>query len=857
MHSAGPIWRPRIVERIERALRHRIALIAAPAGFGKSIALDQVVARLDEPVLRIRLPQRAHDVTALVGAFAAALDVMPGADPALVAALRATEPVPAKLVPALEAAIDSTASTVAIDGLTRLCMRDEGVRDLLAALVAHSALRWLIVTRTALGLPVASWMAYDHCGVPVGTADLAFTEDEARQVAEGAGVGGGAAVDAAFQWTAGWPTAFVLALRDPSTSPSRGVVADFLAEHVMHEVAEADHALLVRLALLPMIDLAHGAAFEPDQPEEVEEALRRSAPIVDEVGDRVYRVHPLVRAFLISRLKRRASGDYALIAERTGRALLAAGRHADAIQVFTDAGDAAAIERIVSAEGHRLVERGETRQLTAAIRVLSDAGRADTAAILSLRATLASYGGDSRAATALSERAIAAARDPDEKLRLINGFALELVKHAGSGARETLARIAPALADACAGFGADAPFRLELLGTLALVRTFLGDAEGAHRALAEKLEAAESSDDRRLRATTYHQASYIAYIDGDAERSARYAAAAARLATEAGLFPLAARSHSIQYAIAMELHDAYDRALAALGAMFEAANRSDDRFLQIEALAGMAHIHGERGDEDGVESTLQRVQALDVGLDTQTTSLLPVKALFAAWQGDFQTAYELVAHSAPDQPTALRKAVRWCEIALYGAVAGMRDAALGALECATQAERSAEIVNRDDRHRVARAAALRALTLLVLGNTASANSVLRDAERSRRTLSRRMQALIDGVRGAYLSVETGSQDGLEKALAALRAADLGGLARLVAQLPFERGGNVSPIGQLTRTEVEVLRAVARAGSNAKAAAALGRSVNTVNVHVKSILRKLHCTNRHEALAIAREHGLVA
>src|SRR5579884_4274564 len=101
MHTARPIWRPRIVERIERALRHRIAILAAPAGFGKSIALDQVVARLEEPVLRVSLPQRAHDVSALVQAFAAALDLMPGANPSLVAALRETELVPAKLVPAL------------------------------------------------------------------------------------------------------------------------------------------------------------------------------------------------------------------------------------------------------------------------------------------------------------------------------------------------------------------------------------------------------------------------------------------------------------------------------------------------------------------------------------------------------------------------------------------------------------------------------------------------------------------------------------------------------------------------------------------------------------------------------------
>ena len=54
----------------------------------------------------------------------------------------------------------------------------------------------------------------------------------------------------------------------------------------------------------------------------------------------------------------------------------------------------------------------------------------------------------------------------------------------------------------------------------------------------------------------------------------------------------------------------------------------------------------------------------------------------------------------------------------------------------------------------------------------------------------------------------------------------------------------------------MLRALARGGSSTKVAAELQRSVNTVNVHVKSIMRKLGCTTRHEAIAIAREHGLI-
>jgi LuxR family maltose regulon positive regulatory protein len=856
MEPIRPIWRPRIVERIERALLQRVAVLAAPAGFGKTVAIGQVTERLGEPVLYVTLPPGRPDPARVARAFADALARTPGADSLLLDVLSERDPSPAALAAAITRSIAAATDLVSLDGLTRSVMHDGRIPELIETLVAGSEVRWLIGTRSAATLPIASWMAYETSGAPVSTSELAFTEAEARQVAQALGLDAATAATA-LAWTHGWPTAFVLALRDPSTTPGRGIVADYLVEHVLDQLDEADRDLLMRLSPLPVIDLQHEEVFEPLAPDLVADAMRRLAPLVEQIGERAYRCHPLVRAFLMSRLRRRASGDYASAAARAARALLAAERYADALRVFVDAGDVDAMERLVSQHGRRLVECGETQVLAAAIRALADCDRADTPAILSLRATLASYGGDSRAAAALSERAIAAAGDPAEKLQLVHGFALELVKRSAPGSRETLGRIAPILAAACDELPAGAPARLEILGTLAIVRTILGDSQGARRAIAEKLAAAEASDDERLRATTYHQASYIAYIEGDAERSSRYAAVAARLATEAGLYPLAARSHSIQYAVAMELHDAYDRALAELTSMFDCAKRSDDRFLQIEALSGMLDIYGERGDEAGVVTMLARIEALDVGIDSQTTSLLPIKALFAAWQGDFRTAYELLAHSAAEQATALRQAVRWGEVALYAAVAGTREVALAALESATRAEQAAQIANRDDHQRAARALALRALAQLVLGNAASANTVLRDAERSRRTLSRRMQALVDAVRALYLSVEVESPDGRERAVAILRAADLGGLARLVEQLPFEQSAGGSPLAQLTPAEVEVLRTLARAGSNVKAAASLGRSVNTVNVHVKSILRKLRCASRHEALAIAREQGLVA
>jgi two-component system NarL family response regulator len=61
---------------------------------------------------------------------------------------------------------------------------------------------------------------------------------------------------------------------------------------------------------------------------------------------------------------------------------------------------------------------------------------------------------------------------------------------------------------------------------------------------------------------------------------------------------------------------------------------------------------------------------------------------------------------------------------------------------------------------------------------------------------------------------------------------------------------------LTRRELEVLRELAAGYSNQQIAEHLFISENTVKYHVHSILEKLQLTDRRDAAAYAREHGLL-
>ena len=62
-------------------------------------------------------------------------------------------------------------------------------------------------------------------------------------------------------------------------------------------------------------------------------------------------------------------------------------------------------------------------------------------------------------------------------------------------------------------------------------------------------------------------------------------------------------------------------------------------------------------------------------------------------------------------------------------------------------------------------------------------------------------------------------------------------------------------GGLSAREREVLREVARGGTNREIASALGISERTVDRHVSNIYTKLDISSRAAATAFAYEHGL--
>jgi DNA-binding NarL/FixJ family response regulator len=81
------------------------------------------------------------------------------------------------------------------------------------------------------------------------------------------------------------------------------------------------------------------------------------------------------------------------------------------------------------------------------------------------------------------------------------------------------------------------------------------------------------------------------------------------------------------------------------------------------------------------------------------------------------------------------------------------------------------------------------------------------------------------------------------------------LDRFAEPVP-ERAGDVPSFNELTEREVEVLRLVALALSNAEIAKRLDVSEATVKTHVSAVLRKLGLRDRVQAVVLAYDVGLV-
>src|SRR5581483_11049068 len=553
-------------------------------------------------------------------------------------------------------------------------------------------------------------------------------------------------------------------------------------------------------------------------------------------ADGRFRYHDLFRDFLERELRRLGASAWYDAHVGAGAILEGRGDDVAALSVYANVGAVEEIAALVTRSGIAMLERGAAEIVARAIDVLPDRARLENAAVLGVRAMLEA----NRGAFDVAERGFLAAieRAGDDALRiaLVHRYAIALVRNG----RDCVTLLEPYARDAAI----PAAWRVPLLGTLATGYAATGKIAEALAAASNALHGAEALDDE-ARARLYQQVAYVYQFTSHAD-ARRYAQMAAELATARGLFEVAARAYSVMYYVAGEGDDPI-ATLAILDKLGEYARKGASAQARMFGVLAAYAIEVERGDDAGLAQ-------LDVELDDagapQTARAQPLRA---TWSGDFRLAYELIADTTAGQPTDERRAIRAAETALYAFAAGLHDEGERARDDALAAIDRAPRVT----FRVVRAHVVLALGELVRGRASPAHRHLAEAERLATPAMRRVRAFAATARTLYrVALEQAEPALLAGALERLRSEHFGGLARMLEALPVARPEEPG-YSRLTPAEREILQHLAKGASTKDVAAKTGRSPQTVDTHIRSICRKLNCSGRREAVALATGAGWIS
>lgn len=102
----------------------------------------------------------------------------------------------------------------------------------------------------------------------------------------------------------------------------------------------------------------------------------------------------------------------------------------------------------------------------------------------------------------------------------------------------------------------------------------------------------------------------------------------------------------------------------------------------------------------------------------------------------------------------------------------------------------------------------------------------------------------------------GMLDRLRQGEAPISGAMAAKILREFRQPEYTQGKGAQPVDELTTREIEVLEQVVTGASNKEIADTLHITENTVKIHLRNILEKLHVQNRIQAAVYAVRQGLV-
>ena len=266
----GVVPRPRLTGRLNEGLHRRLTLISAPAGFGKTTLISEWLAGCGRPAAWLSLDEGDNDATRFLAYLVASLRAI-AADigEGTLGALQSPQPPP---IESILAALLNEIDTVADDLVLVLddyhVIDARPVDDALAFLLEHLPPRMhlVIVTREDPRLPLARLRGRGQLA-ELRVADLRFTASEAAEFLKGAmglnlSVEDVAALETRTEgWIAGLQLA-ALSMRGREDVPGfirafagdNRYVVDYLVEEVLQKQPERVRSFLLQTSILDRLN---------------------------------------------------------------------------------------------------------------------------------------------------------------------------------------------------------------------------------------------------------------------------------------------------------------------------------------------------------------------------------------------------------------------------------------------------------------------------------------------------------------------------------------------------------------------------------------------------------------------------
>lgn len=767
--------RSRLSRRLSETTQ-RAMLIAAGAGSGKSVAIRQFRESSRVPMLHYEV--RADAFVPFVRGFVeAASPFAPGLQSsfagAIELAMQASKPHEEVAVWMLDHLGAAKIETIAIEDLHRAAS-DERVGRFLVRLLAgsHTRIRWILAAREAAALPALGQAGIDADGI--GEDDLRLTAAEAAAIAKSAGLAR-RHVRRLFELTGGDPAAFHFGayVFDPGDAPGEDVYGFYAGRYFDRCPADL-RELLLGVCVLDEFDRellqrspwACAAEHVP--------ALAADGLIVSTHDRDRYRLHEPFRALLQERL---GSEQVRRDTQRAGALMLEGrGSVAQALELYLRADDPPNVLRLCERHGFDLADQGRVDVLRRALSRLGESDLHGSAVLLAIKAIAESLAGRTDTAESWYLHALRLAEDGHLRASIAHRYAIDLIRQ---GRAESVELLEP--------YALETPLDNQLAAfihsTLATAYVVASRFDDARAAMERALTFTAASDSVSLHASIRHQAAWVSLFTGAIPEAKQHASRAVELGQSCGLYDVAARAYSVLYNISYELEDDARASLAILNDIWDCGLKAGDIRMRLFALVGSFDIAAELGDTETLARMERTLEAHEVDYADPMISetLLPAQALRLAASGDFAEAYRLLAPTAERQITDDRRALRFAEIALYAAAAGYAGEARAAI---------AQVLERLDGlepsvRRTLRTNAILAVGLYLVGRRSDALARLRDVSSAQQQASLRIRMLTQTLEVLFARWDGAENfDRLLDALHALRASDFGGIAALLAALPY-------------------------------------------------------------------------